>query len=267
MLAEGIDANGIMITGALRADAGLRPGQVFSVHVQGVTGNAFIQLGTARIPLTHYPQMTPGMAVRVEVLGRGGALQIRINPQVQSPAQPSGIPVATPPLQGLITQVLAAMNALDAAESAPRLLPAQLPQRAEALRHLFGLFLSRDTVGSSLDRLSVLLSQAATTDVIPQDTVAYFASLASQIRATEAEGFQKLLERLAGERAVEARMAVIIKDAPDRDAALAALRETLMSHVARLREMQPLQAWLRDGAAFRSRIAATPRRGPALCVH
>ncbi|HEX71924.1 MAG TPA: hypothetical protein ENN65_01205, partial [Candidatus Hydrogenedentes bacterium] len=148
MLADGIHANGIMITGALRADAGLRPGQVFSVHVQGASGNAFIQLGAARIPLADYPQMTPGMAVRAEVLGTGDALQIRISPQMQSPAQSSGIPVAAPPAQGLITEVLAAMNALNAAESAPRLLPAQLPQGAEALQHLFSLFLSRDAVGS-----------------------------------------------------------------------------------------------------------------------
>lgn len=251
MLADGIEPNGIMITGALRADAGLRPGGVFSVHVQGAPGNTFVQLGAVRIPLADYPQMTPGIMVRAEVLGTGDALEIRISPQVQSPQQSPGIPSAAPPAQGLVAEVLAAMNALNAAEFAPRLIPAHLPQSAEALRHLFSLFLSRDAVGNSLDRLSVLLSQAATAGAIPRDMAGYFAALAVQVRTTEAEGFQKLLERLAGERGVEARISAILKGAPDRDKALAALGQTLMNQVARLRGMQPLQAWLRSTGRMR----------------
>lgn len=241
MLTDGIQANGVTLAGAVRADSGLRPGQAFSVQVQSALGKTFIQLGATRIPLAEHPQMTHGMLVRAEVFGSGNAMQVRITPQTPQPTANTAPQVA----QGLLAEVLTALNAMNAADSAPLLLPAQLPQSAEAMQQLFSLFLSRGVMGDNLNSLANLLSQAAAARALPPDTAAHFAALAAQLNVSESGEFRKLLERLTGERNTEARIAAIMNDAENRDAAIAALRESLQQQILRLREMKPLHAWLR----------------------
>ncbi len=224
----------------------LRPGQVFQTVVGMQGDKLLLQLGAARVALDPSVELTPGDTVRVEILGTAAKLQLRISPAGAS----AGTASQTAAANTLMASVLESLGALPLADAAPALIPAHLPQTTQALQQLFALFLSRGTLGSDVEQLAALLTQASAQGAVPTHLAAQFSAWVAQFAAAEASGLKNLLEQLGGRRSLEARLALALQTGT-LDAALESLSQDVRVQLAQLRNLEPLRAWLRENGQLR----------------
>ena len=247
MLPEGIQPTSITIPAATARAATLQPGQVLHAVVQQAEGALFVRVGGTRVPLPTGAALEANQAVQIEVLEADGALQLRVLPQ------PGASGPAADSLQGLVSVVLEALGTLGNAELAAPLVPATLPQSAEAVRALLALFVTRGAIGDDLQQVAALVEQAVAANLLPQVDAGPFLALAASLVVTEAGGFQSKLQQLANRagHAIEARIALVLASG-NLDDLVDAVRADIRAQLARLRDHPGLRRFLRQAGQLRA---------------
>jgi len=233
----------------LPAPSALRPGQVLPGAIQGTPGSLSVQVAGIKVPIEGAPPFQPGQTVLVEILEGGEGLVLRISPQAAaagSDAPPGTPPPAASRPPALLTSILDSLSTSLTADTAARLLPANLPENQTALRLILALFATPSAMGQDLQEIAALLSQGAAAGAVPPEMAENFMRLLGRLMPAETAAFQHALESMAagGSVAMEAQAALALASG-NVDELLRRLETDLRTQVAQLRGNKALLTYLR----------------------
>lgn len=203
----------------------------------------------SKISLESNVQLLPGQAVSVEVHETDNGLQLKITPQ-QVPAASQG---SSSQLATALSSIIKSFPALQSLENPEQLLPANIPPTEAAIRNLFALFATRQSMTEDLQFLTSLLTQAADSGIIPQEYATDFSAIISRFIAGNADNLQSILQQLVGNTGIniEAQIASALASG-NIDELLNKLRGSLRWQVARLRGNEALMKFLQGSGQLRA---------------
>ena len=228
------------------AAAALRPGISLETFVQGGAGKTFLFIQGVRVPLGAETGLTPGQAVRVDVVAGASRPALQVTPLTPDTSAPRQVSAMT----DLLAPILTRLGAETSAAHAARMLPNALPLSPQHLHQMLALFFEQGRLAEDLRQLASLLTAAAKQAPDLATAAQFIEGRAGALTAQTVQEWRQLLAREGKGHALEARIARAIEEG--RLEMLPALfREDLRAQVAALRGNAALLAYLRGTRRLR----------------
>lgn len=236
----------------------MRPGQVFQTLVQGNQDETWLLLGGQRVPLDKSVGLLPGQPIRAEVAENSPGLQLRITLLTADTPTP-----ASSELGGLISRVLASLEAMPAAAYAARMLPEGLPRSEKSVRQVLSLFVGQTALGEELESLLSLISDAVRAGTLPEDLIQRFQGLMPGKEGIDPKSLMSLLHMASKDSGLESHLAKFL-DSANPEHLLKSLVDEWRGILADIKRHEPFLVWLKNQGKTRAFEQAMDRVGNRL---
>jgi hypothetical protein len=263
MFIDSIQSTLIDMIGRAVTATELRAGVVTTGAIEGTVEHPVLSTAGTRLSLPETTNLAPGQQVRVEVAQSENGLQLRLTPLSSDGAGLTETRGASSnPQTANVANVVGAARQDDILMN---LLPKALIQTASTFRDVMSLFTQRNSLGSDLETISKIVSQAADEGALSENVARDAGKLLASLVTRDSSNIDAPLRQLARNDPVEAQIAKVILSGKT-NSLTDSLRDNLNATLSKLRSDETFVAHLQqkglanafDGAVDRtvSRISA-----------